>query len=563
MKQLVISLGMAVFVAFATLPVTYTDADARGMSRSSGFSRSSLRSSPSRSIRSPSKSRSSKSGSGGKKGGFWSNKGKKTGSIKTKTAKKRSATQQRQAKRTKNVLAAKRQKDKFKKQPTVPGLKASGKKPSRVAANRAYRDTYSQNKVYNRAKNYDNSTYYDRRNGYYGSGYQPPVYVYQGSSGFGMWDGIFLYHMMNSNNSAQFAHNHQNNPDYQAWRREAEELAKDNADLRKQLTAMDAGAAKLAGTPVNPDYLPEGVDADIALAAGARESTLPTMRVCVGSNTGAYFLATAGVMAPNVDALNIIPVTTAGTGQALQYITENKCDAAWVQSDGYWNYIEDNETLNLPFDRLFSPYREAVHIFCHEKGPSKISQMDDDTKLWFPAGSGAAVTFRNWLGEDDDYAEIQTVITKDEELLPKGKLNNSMVVSSNEEALMKVSKDKNSCMMYVAAPGATEFVQTANASAKALKIVLIDINDNDFNDTEDPSGADVYDFMELDERLYGNLTRNAGALWGGGDIHTLDMKADVIVSTAFQKKHAKIWPKAALQITALEPRIKAVVKPKY
>jgi len=552
MKKLSSFLTMVAMAIMLSVPVLTTyNAEAKGFSssRSSSFNRSAFRSNSSRSnSSSSSSSRSSKRPSSG----FWSS-GKKAKSI--KTPKKVSLTQQRQAKRTKNVLNQQRQEKKFKKPAKVPGLKTSGgKRPSRVAANKAYRDTYRKNPVFERAGRSNSRTYYDRRNQYIG-GYNPPVYVYNSSPSFGMWDTIFLYSMLNNMNSnnhaAQFAHHQQRDPGYQQWRQEAEVLAKDNADLRKQLVALDAQSAKFAGTPVDPSKLPDGVDADIALASAAREAALPILKVCVGSETGAYFLATAGIMAPNVSDVNIIPVTTAGTGQALEYITAGKCDAAWVQSDGYWNYIEDNETTDLPFTRLFSPYREGVHVFCHEDGPSKISQLSDDHKLWFPKGSGAAVTFRNWIGEDDGYEDIQTV------------LNSSMEVASNEAALMKVSQNKNSCMMYVAAPGATEFVKKANKSAKAMKIVLIDINDGDFNDTEDPSGKDVYNFMEFDQKLYGNLTRQAGALWGGGDIQTLDMAADFVVSTKWQKANEKLYPSVALSLTALEPRIKEVVKPRY
>ena len=466
--------------------------------------------------------------------------------------------QQRQAKRTKAVLKQKRTTQKFAKQPTVPGLKSTGgTKPSRVATNRAYRDTYRQNPVYQRANTYDSSTYYDRRNRYLGS-YEPPTYIYAGTSSFGMWDAVALYGVMNlmsgnNNHAAQIAYNQQNNPDYQAWRREAENLAKDNAELRTQLASLDAATAKIAATGVAPDpsKMADGVDSDLFLANAVRESALPELKVCTGSTSGAYYLITTGVMAPSAELVNIVPVTTAGTGQALDYISQGKCDAAWVQANGYWNYIEKNETTDLPFTRSFAPYREYVHLMCHEDGPDEISDLGSKHKIWFPAGSGAAVTMQDWIGEDSSYGEIQTVLNTP-----------SMKVTSNEEALSKVYQDptKNSCMMYVAAPGATEFMRNANAIAKAKKIVLIEIDDWDFNDLEDPSGADVYDFVDLEEKWYGNLTRQAGWV-GGGNVQTLDVAADFIISTKWQKEHSKIFATVDVKLTALEERIQAVLKP--
>jgi TRAP-type uncharacterized transport system substrate-binding protein len=571
MKQLALTVAVAAVVAITSAPVVIQTADAKSFSSSRSFSSSSYSRSSYRSSGSSWGSKSTSKSSS--KGSFWGSSSKtsepkttsnksfsssnssKNGSVKTSSAQKTSVAKPKQSVRTKQVVKAKRQEAKFKKPASVPGLKTSnGKKPSRVAANKAYRNTYKSNPVYNKASSHDSSTYWDRRSNYYGS-YEPPMYVYNSSPAFGMWDTIFLYSLLNnSSNAGSFAHHHQNDPDYQAWRREAETLAKDNADLRKQLNDLDAQAqaSQYNGTPIDPGYLPSGVDADIALAQGARQSTLPEWRVCTGSRGDAYFLTTAGVIAPNVDIVNTIPVITHGTGESLEFIREGKCDAAYVQADGYWNYIEDNQTTELPFKRMFSPYRESVHMICHADGPDEVSDLDSSHKVWFPANSGAAVTFRNWIGEDEDYAKVQTVLTKP-----------NMVVESNEEALMKVSQDKNSCMMYVGAAGASEFIKNANAGAKGTNIVLIDIDDGDLNDTTDPSGSDVYKFTQFDERLYNNLTRQAGYIYGGGDVDTLTVAADFIVSTKWAEANKAIYPKLYNQVIGLTPRIQAVVKPRY
>ena len=553
-KLLSILMGATLAIAVVGTPMLISsDAEARRMSSSSSsFSRGSFRASTPRITTTRAKATTT---------GFWSSpgkgtKGKKVGSIKTKQ-KTHSVRTSAQSKRTKQAVKARQQKAVFKgKSVTPPGITSTGKTPpSRLASNRAYRSTYNSNPVYNRARGYDNSTYYDRRNRYVGD-YDPPIYVQSMAPSYGMFDTIVMLAMLDSitdnNHAAQMAYHQQNNADYKAWRAEADKLAAENAALATQLKALDAQTAKMAGTKIDPSKLPEGVDADILLSSGALQSVLPELKVCTGSEKGAYFLTTAGVIAPNISGINVVPVPTAGTGEALSKISKGECDAAWVQSDGYWNYIEDNETIDLPFTRVLSPYREAVHVICHEDGPSKISKLGEEHKLWFPSGSGAAVTFRNWIGEDDDYAEIQTVLTE-----------TKMEVESNTEALSKVYNDptKKSCMMYVGAPK-TKFMRQVEQVAKAKKIVLIDINDGDFDDTEDPSGADVYDFMQIDSSVYPNLSRQAGVVYGSGDIHTLDMNADLLVSTKWQKKHKKIFPDLELNLASLEQRIKAVVKPR-
>lgn len=554
MKAFVFALSAALTLGVVGTPIVYTsDAEAKGFrSSSSSFSRSSFRSTSSWGSSKSSKSTSKPSG------GFWSSKPKTTskpsGSLKTASAKQKSAAETARAKRTKQVREVQRQQSQFKKTAYKPaGLNTTtGKKPSRFETNRAYEKTYGNNAVFNRARTVDSSTYYDRRQRYY-SGWDAPTYVYAGSPSYGMWDAMFMYMMLdNMNDASRFAHNHASDPGYQEWRREAEALAKDNAELQAKLAALDTQTATLAGTPVDPSFLPAGTDPDIALSQAARVSALPDMKVCTGGDTGAYFLITAGVLTPRIDKANIVPVVTQGTGQALDFIREGKCDAAWIQPDGYWNYIEDNETTDLPFTRAMSPYREGVHVMCHEDGPSKISQLRSrNSQLWFPSGSGAGVTFRNWLGEDASYNTIRTVLTDE-----------TMKVDSNEAAYMKAVNDptKNSCMMYVAAPGATEFMRNIDKGSRAQKMVLIDIDDGDFDNTEDPSGADIYDFMEFDSSLYPNLTRQAGVIYGSGDINTLDMKTDFVVSTAWQKKYPKIYPKVALKLASLEDVIATLIR---
>ncbi len=497
-------------------------------------------------------------------GGFWgSGKKGKQKSIKTKgKGQKVSLTQARSGNtlKTKQALKVQRHQSKFKqKAAPVPGLKTptGGKAPSRLAQNRAYNKTYQNHAIYNRARNNNPTTYYTRRNSYYddvGWGAQTPVYVYNSAPSYGLWDTTYLYSSLyNPVTAAQFAYHHQRDADYLRWRAAAEKEALENIELRKQLAAMDAAKAQYAGQPIDPNYLPEGVDADIAMSSGARAASLPEFRVCTGGTDGAYFMLTTGVMAPNAEYVRFVPVVTAGTGETLQYIQQGKCDGGWAQSNGYWNFIEDNSSLDLPFTKLFSPYREATHMICHAKGPSKISQLDeDDHRVLFPTGSGAEVTYRDWIGEDDDYADIPNSLT-----------HPALRVADNGDALLKVSQDPrhNTCMLYVAAAGATEFMRTTELSAKALNVVLIDLNDGDLLDTTDPSGDDVYSKTQIDSSVYPNLSRQAGSFYGSGDIHTLDMNADFLVGEAWKRKHPDIASKMALKVITMEDRIKQVLRP--
>jgi len=475
--------------------------------------------------------------------------GKPKGSIKTGVRKGGIVTSERSA-RTKAAINAKRVRDKFKKKPSpiVPGQ--AGKAPTiREQRHVEIDETYGDNPIYRRARKTDRGSYWKRRERFYGTAYEPPAYVYNMAPSYGLFGTVFLASLLNNiSNAGAFAYHHQNDPGYQEWRREADELAKQNEDLRNKLAAMDTEAAKLEGIPVDPAYLPKGVDPDVILASGVRAATLPQLKVCVGSQSGAYYQVTEQVLGLNLsDTVNVVPVETVGSNQALEFLVDGKCDSAWVQRDSYWNYIEAVKTNNLPFVRVVSPYKEAVHLICHASGPSKISGLTGDHKVWFPKKSGAAETWKNFIGEDAGYGEVQTVLNTP-----------SMAVFSNEEALLKAT-DAWSCMMYVAAPGVTGFMKAVEEMAVTRNLVMIDVSDGDLENTTDPSGEDVYEYKEIDSSVYPILARQSGVVFGSGDIDTLYVRADFVIANAWKDANPGLYPSLAFDIASLEDEIRKVV----
>ena len=122
-------------------------------------------------------------------------------------------------------------------------------------------------------------TYLGHRNAYYSS-YHPPVYIYSYAPRYGMWDAMFMW-MMLDNMNHQMYYNHRSDADYQAWRRDADQQAQTNAELRAKLATMDAKVKELerAKTPVDPAYMPPGVDPTVAMSIEAAEATLPQEKV--------------------------------------------------------------------------------------------------------------------------------------------------------------------------------------------------------------------------------------------------------------------------------------------
>jgi hypothetical protein len=117
------------------------------------------------------------------------------------------------------------------------------------------------------------STLVVHRNSYYSSwGYVPPSYIYGYGPHFGMWDAIFVWSLASAAaNAAQadWFYHHQYDQGYIDWRRQAEIEAQQNADLRAQLATIDQRISTLEsqGVARDPNYLPPGADAQVALAA--------------------------------------------------------------------------------------------------------------------------------------------------------------------------------------------------------------------------------------------------------------------------------------------------------
>ncbi|MBF0516794.1 MAG: hypothetical protein HQK97_06695 [Nitrospirae bacterium] len=141
---------------------------------------------------------------------------------------------------------------------------------------------YRSNPIVNRSSGYDGNTYAYRRDNFYTTyNYQPPHYAYMGAPSFGMWDAMFLWFMLDhasDRNYSRMYYNHQNDPDIQRWRQETEKLSGENAELKAKLAGLDKEVAELKGQPIDPSYVPQGVDADIALNKKVLDSASPAAK---------------------------------------------------------------------------------------------------------------------------------------------------------------------------------------------------------------------------------------------------------------------------------------------
>ncbi len=129
---------------------------------------------------------------------------------------------------------------------------------------------------------------------YRSRGWQPGPYVFGAGRSFGIWDGLFLWFLLDNltrAGSVDFFRSHRDDPAIREWRAEADRLARDNAELRSRLDRLDTELARQPDAPADPDYLPPGVPPEVATAP-RDDARTPTTRVPeeVGSSIGTWVL---------------------------------------------------------------------------------------------------------------------------------------------------------------------------------------------------------------------------------------------------------------------------------
>jgi Protein of unknown function (DUF2491) len=119
---------------------------------------------------------------------------------------------------------------------------------------------------------YDASPGYGRSvrpNWYQDRGWQPSGGILGTRRNFGIWDGLFLWFLLDNlarPGSTDFFRNHRHDPALQEWRAEADRLARDDPELRGRLETLDAELARQRDAPSDPNYLPPDIPPEVAMA---------------------------------------------------------------------------------------------------------------------------------------------------------------------------------------------------------------------------------------------------------------------------------------------------------
>ena len=452
------------------------------------------------------------------------------------------ARQRRLARTPTNHFSSAKQQSAYQRYRSREQSKFRGKAGSTAAGSAQTRSTPLHRKASN-GIGARSGSYWDRRDRFYG-GWQAPGYVYRGASSYGMWDGLFLGYMLSNAFSPSYqrmAHHHRNDPGMQEWMGQMEELAAENAEVRRQLDALKAGMANLSGEPVDPAYLPEGVDADLVMAPAVVANLRPSFRLCTADQNGNYHRFGEFVRSAATSSINVELINTAGSMENLAYLEHDRCDGAYVQRNAFTAYAERNPAGSYGFERIASPALEYAHMVCNRSsGVDDVGDLIGKTLLIDEAGSGTEVTWADFVSSDDNYAAVNT-------------RNLGGLAALNEVAMGEAD-----CLLYVASLN-TDIMQRANALGDQL--VMVPVNDWDFNDRRhgggklfkghiDQSGEPVYVFRDLPSGQYGNIQ---DGLFSSA-VETLTVPVDMVASLSWSERNGSAYD--ALIGAVLESQIR-------
>lgn len=409
------------------------------------------------------------------------------------------------------------------------------------------RKSYTTNKTVVVHKTYitnNRSTYHKRRGSYYSS-WDTPDYAYNSYNSFGMWDSMALWMMLDNINDAKYNsmyYNNYNNPGMQEWRREANRMAANNAELQAKLDRMDRQQQTLiaSGTPRKEGQMPEGIDPDLLFSAELLSDTKPEIRVCTGAKDMNYYNV-AKIIGKDMSSARIVPVATNGSADNLRKLENGECDGAIVQRDAFWNHTDINPASKLDFTRVMSPYSEIPHLVCnYESGVTKLSQLSSKhTILVGKNGSGSAVTWKNLVAEEDDFAPVRVENV------------------GGAIAKARITTEPNTCALMVSGLN-TKFMRDVNSMGSTAKLQLVNWNESELFDKRGPAGEQLYGEFTLPANTYANIQKKAWRTLGSAtDVVTVP--ADFVLNNTWVSNNENAFEYLVSEAAAKIPAIRNYV----
>ena len=196
--------------------------------------------------------------------------------------------------------------------------------------------------------------FYSQRPNWFGQqGWQAPSYAMGGQRSFGVWNGLFLWFMLDNLTRpgyGDFFRSHQSDPGYQQWRSQANTLAAENADLKRKLDTLDQQVA-IPSDPQATAALPAGIPADVAAADPPKPRTPTTAAPMTAANDNGPGLST------------VVLVVLLGAG-GLAYLAWRRRQAAFQSAQGTGPMTPLRTATNLLRNAVSGqPYKpELFHV---------------------------------------------------------------------------------------------------------------------------------------------------------------------------------------------------------
>ena len=390
-------------------------------------------------------------------------------------------------------------------------------------------ESYKSSPIYQKVHNYggfDYGAHYGRRDSFYGGmGWRAPGFAYGMAPSYGIWDTLFWFMILDrftDRNHSAMAYHHANDPGYQAWRRDADNLAKDNSELKGKLDALDKQVAAMKGTPVDPNYLPKGVPPEVAVAANAiaeKSAEKPTIRFATGPKNGNYQYF-GELLKKKADKVDIQLRTTAGSMENLRLISSGDIDMAIVQSD-----VLAMLGTKFPGRKLISEqstlYEEMVQLIVNSN--SGIKSIEDinprKTTIYIgPEGSGTSMTWEGLRQQQERYRKI------------------AVKFAGYDASEKEVEQSPKVAMLFVGGLHSDILKQAEQTAERTGKLKLAALDDGSLVRKKDENGNNIYQFVTIPSNAYPALQK--GWFWGH-DVKTLAVQAVLVLRTDWAKKYGQ------------------------
>ncbi len=410
----------------------------------------------------------------------------------------------------------------------------------------------SKNKTYSNIRssgNYDRGTYYARRDSFYG-GYHRPSYMYNSYSSYGMYDAVFMWYMLDHIHESRYRsmyYHHRTDPAFRQFQSEAARLSRDNAELKGKLASLEGqmNTLQAKGVKVDPNHIPKGIDADLMLSEEAVATLQPTLKLCTGTVQGNYHFT--GKALASESGLDVKVIPTTGSWANLKKMQSGECDAGIVQTDAIDLFGKKYVSEGFNLKKVTVMYPEYVHLVCRRD--SGIESVGDLAPTWYefwkkpktiiagPQSSGTNITWENFQSVNTRYKKVNTL-----EARP-------------QDALKAVLKGTADCLLSVTSLHGN-VIEAANANGGS--VVLIDVDDSDFNDQVGRDGKDLYEFDTIPSDVYPNIQDGLFS----SSIETLVVRAVLVVNSKWTQANPNGLKSLNESLHAVKPLIDNKVDPK-